>query len=104
MIIGIVLFLVFLFVGYYCFDKGHNSHSDIVSNIMFAVGVLFILSSICSLVASPVIYSTQIKRDYVNERFGTNYTTKEIFFLGDMLDEVRMLERKGVEIIDGGQK
>lgn len=45
-------------------------------------------------------YQSSIERKLINEKFGTNYTTKEVFWGGETIKELLEGEKNRIELLD----
>lgn len=100
-VLGIVLFiavavgLVFLFKwgddGY----SGLHTFAVVGSIVLLAIQVIILIAGICIGVS---YIGSGTKAELLNKTYGTNYTAKEIFFAGDIIEEIRRVQRTRIEI------
>ncbi len=68
-------------------------------NVNPIIGVI-VLVGVIGLLICGFVYQASIQKNLINERFGTNYTTKDLYWGGDVIKD--MLEgnknRIGLEI------
>ncbi len=53
---------------------------------------------VCSAFAGYGLYAAKYKVNIINREYGTEYTREEIFYASDVIDTIRELDRKRVEI------
>lgn len=79
-------------------DEGHY----VRHGFAFVLGVVGVVASIASwviwLVAIWEWIGAEYKADILNREYGTNYTREELFWAKDVIDTVRELDRKRVEV------
>lgn len=79
--------------------KARNSAVEIASVILGligSVGTLFGTLVLCACAVSW--FGAEHKARVINETFGTHYTQAEVFWAEDVIDEVRELRRKRIEV------
>lgn len=100
-VLGIVVFiavavgLVFLFRWG---DEGYDGiHTLAVASsiVLLAIQFLVLIAGICIGVS---FIGSGTKAELLNKTYGTNYTAKEIFFAGDIIEEIRRVQRTRIEI------
>lgn len=76
-------------------DNGWDVAACIVG-ILGAIGVVFGL--ILYITMGWSWFASEYKADILNAEYGTNYSAKQVFFASDVIDTVRELDRKRVEV------
>ena len=62
------------------------------------VALLGLLGLIGYAIVGLCYFGAGYKAKIINREYGTNYTAEELFYASDVIDEVRELDRKRVEI------
>ena len=79
----------------------NSSYRDEASAV-FIVGLIGCIFSVVLLIFLAVFavdwVGAQYKADVVNREYKTNYTQAEMFYASDVIDTVRELQRKRVEV------
>jgi hypothetical protein len=72
-----------------------NTFTDMVAPVFACAGLvgLFAYS-----LATWEYYAASYKKDIINREYGTSYTQLEVFYASDVIDTVRKLNRKRIEI------
>jgi hypothetical protein len=79
--------------------------------LLFLLGMVSCVVSVAGLIITVILsvswVGAQYKADIINREFGTEYTRMEVFYASDVIDQVRHLQRKRIElngdIMRGGQ-
>ena len=92
----------------YGFDKAYD---EVVSDIRLMRSVGIFMQTLCPIVGLigfiglffyPFVawdyFAAEYKRDVINREYGTSYTKLEIFYASDVIDTVRELDRKRIEV------
>lgn len=85
----LAVFLIFLsgeVNSFLCFSLG------VISAILAATGLIFYAFLGWNYMAA------EYKADIINREYGTNYTQAEVYWAADVIDTVRELDRKRVEL------
>ena len=61
---------------------------------LIACGALAIAIALCSFNYLSAPYQARL----INQEFGTHYTKEDVFFAGDVIDEIRELKRTRIEV------
>ncbi len=61
---------------------------------LVACGILVIALAFCSFSYLSAPYQARL----INAEFGTHYTKEDVFFAGDVIDEIRELKRTRIEV------
>lgn len=84
------------------FYSAGETVSDFVEGLCTILGVIACLGELIAIVAFVVCgfgyHAAQYKADIINREYGTEYTNKEIFYACDVIDIIRELDRKRIEI------
>jgi len=76
-------------------DENHGFFSGIAGvALLFAAGI----TSICFCFTVWSWYASDYRAQIINREYGTNYTREEVFFASNVIDTVRELDRKRVEV------
>jgi hypothetical protein len=99
-IIVITASIALMYVSYKQTSEGiDNDFMDFVAIVCF--GISACVGSAC-LVAAPFVYfevkSSEYKASIINREYNTNYTPREVFYAESVIDEIRQLDRKRIEI------
>ncbi len=100
MLIGLIL-LVVLYVVLFCFSSPDIDDEWYKILTFFAAVFLSIITSLLLIVYCCMIWGWQAsiyKASIVNRKYGTNYTREEIFYAGGVIEEIRQLDRKRIEL------
>lgn len=102
MLILIFLVLVALFVvGGFIFNKFRESFT-FGENVLTLAGLAFMLFAGIGFVALAMNIRAWVGSEYkaaiINREYKTNYTREEIFFASDVIDTIRELDRKRIEL------
>lgn len=96
----ILLFIAMVFmVGFgtvvrlFCTNEG--TFMEILMGIFVGIGVIGI--AICSCLIGPWVASG-VQAEVLNREYSTNYTQKEIFFASNVIETIRELKRKRIEV------
>ena len=73
-----------------------NSHRyDAAGAVSAVIGTLLI---IVMLLVNMTWYRADVKRKILNDTYGTTYTTEQVFFASDVLEVIREIQRKRIEL------
>ena len=90
--------IVLCFMFFYFANKGYewyNSLSAILGILCAAIAVCLILFlGVAGLEWRASEYRVKI----INEQYGTNYTKEEVFYASNVIEEIRKIERKRIEV------
>ena len=53
--------------------------------------------AIGSLIMLPFYYGASVRTELLNRELNTNYTTKEVFFASDIIEEIRYIQRQRID-------
>jgi hypothetical protein len=94
MISILVAILVILFVSLYL----SNARNDVLE----FVGIIGVCVGLCILVVYCFVswnyFAAEYKKDIINREYKTNYTQEEVFYASDVIETVRELNRKRIEV------
>ena len=45
----------------------------------------------------PFYYGASVRTELLNRELNTNYTTKEVFFASDIIEEIRYIQRQRID-------
>lgn len=72
------------------------------SEFLITPGILLVILSIVSaghfIVLGYSYVSAGTKAEILNRQFNTNYTQREVYFAGSLIEEIREMDRKRVEV------
>lgn len=72
---------------------------DIVAGIAGAIGgVAVLFGLVMYFFMAWSWFASEYKAEIINAEYGTNYSAKQVFFASDVIDTVRELDRKRVEV------
>lgn len=101
-----ITILIALFIGsavlvgvlFWYSDSGFNDRHAFAG----AAGVvLAIITIFAALACIPFVwnwYAAETKAQVINREWGTNYTAKEVYFASDVIDLLREIDRKRIEV------
>lgn len=62
----------------------------------------FFIVGVCGIIATPFLsfkhYQAKHKALIINKEFGTKYTTKDVFYAEDVIEEIRQMNRHRIEL------
>ena len=66
------------------------------------IGILCVVCAAAGLISYAVTgwsyFAAEYKADIINREYGTNYTQAEVYWAADVIDTVRELDRKRIEL------
>ena len=78
------------------------SLGDYLAIISGLIAPIFVFAGLCGLMAYSVLAWTYISAGYqadiINREYKTNYTQAEVFYASSVIDTIRELDRKRVEL------
>ncbi len=92
---GIVIAVVIGVLLLRCSDENYGFFSGFVGMVLLA-GAGTISLGFCFIVWSW--YASDYKAQIINRAYGTNYTREEVFFASNVINTVRELDRKRIEV------
>lgn len=97
-LIAIVLAFAFSVFLFQLGDKGYQGFHTAMA-IIGIVGGLASLAGLLLYAAGVYFwYAAGVQATIVNRQYGTSYTREEIFYASSVIDEIRQLERKRIEL------
>jgi hypothetical protein len=94
-ILGIVVLLVIIGASCYFMKHNYGIVGELLSPAFFALGIVgLVLLPIAMYCYTAAGYQAAI----INREYSTNYTQNELFFASDVIETVRELDRKRIEL------
>jgi hypothetical protein len=94
-----------LCVASYAFFKAHDGvgwNHDVFEILMLSLSLLAGAGGLFSLVFCAGLSVSWVASDHkariLNNEYGTNYTQEDVFYASDVIDTIRNLDRKRIEI------
>lgn len=94
LIVGcIAAFMLFSYAG-----DGYGGLHDAacLAGVLLSIGLG--ISAICYVFAGWSWLAAEQKTNILNREYGTGYSQKEVFYASDVIDTVRQLDRKRIEV------
>jgi len=98
-----LLAIVFVFLASMAlFHMAGNLRSGLTEIVLKFVGVIGTMTTFALLVFYAISIYAWIgaghKADLINSEFGTSYSREQIFWAGDVIEEIREIKRQRIEI------
>jgi len=98
-----LLAIVFVFLASMAlFHIADNLVSKTVANLFGFTGTIGMMATFILLVFYAISIYAWIgaghKADFINSEFGTSYSREQIFWAGDVIEEIREIKRQRIEI------
>ncbi len=100
-VIAITALIILLAVSVFLIDRAQNSWNFFVELLGFAgyVGVVVVALGAVGLFFSAFEWiGAQQKANIINREYGTNYTQAEVFYASSVINTIRELDRRRIEI------
>lgn len=95
LIISVVVVVALLL---YANSSGYTNRQIFAGIAGVILGVLTGLSAFSYSVAAWKWFAAETKAQVINREWGTHYTAKEVYFASDVIDLIRQIDRKRVEV------
>lgn len=99
LVIAVVVGILLAFLGKNIYDKTYNVFIECI-----ALAITVVSACVACIALSVVAVcgwswqSSKYKADIINREYNTQYTRQEIFYASDVIDTVRELDRKRIEL------
>jgi len=81
----------------YC-DNRYDGLATFGGGMAILAGVVIVILLLAYAVCAMSWFGAEYKARIINREYGTSYTQAEVFYASDVIDTVRELDRKRVEI------
>lgn len=100
MLIAIALLIIcgIKLVTYANEDYRYGAKETIINIIGFVFLILSLIASVLYIFAGFNWVASGYKAEIINREYGTNYTTQEVFFASSVIDTIRQLDRKRIDL------
>jgi len=87
--------LMAIFSAYYIITNTRSDFLEFVCFIAIVIGFIIEAFTPCLLLG---YVEASFKAEIINKEFNTNYTTEQVLFAEDVIDEIRQIKRKRIEV------
>lgn len=99
LVIAVVAGILLAFLGSAIYDRTRSSFIECIGKVITVVSacvacIAFAVVAVCGWSWQ----SSKYKADIINREYNTQYTRQEIFYASDVIDIVRELDRKRIEL------
>ena len=103
MAIFIIISIVLLSIGIFMIILNHKYDLELVLVLYTAFTIVYM---VLGLIFCFAFKSASVKAKIINKAFATEYSTEEIFWAEDVIDEIKQIKRQRIEanIKIGGEK
>lgn len=80
---------------------GDEGYSEWRFSALIAGFIMLLLTAMAALAFAMLGYkwlASNAKADIINREYGTSYTREEVFFASDVIDTIREIDRKRIEV------
>lgn len=78
--------------------KGYKTRHDLAGLAGVVFGIASVLSALIYIYAGFCWFAAYHQANIINREYGANYTQAEVFFASEVIDTVRELDRKRIEL------
>lgn len=101
MILILIAIIVAAVIG--CFllksgDAGYEGRHAIAFLLGIAICVISVVASFIYAGSAWNWFAADAKAKIINREYGTHYTREEIFYASDVIDTIRQIDRKRIEV------
>ena len=79
-------------------DSGYSGFHTLAGVAGLLVGCVAGVASVFALASAFVWTASAHKAEMINAEFGTAYTQEQVFWAGDVIEEIRQVQRQRVEL------
>ena len=94
-----IVIIALLVIGIYLL---HQSFDEWGSVFVFMTGLIAVIMGIIMAISYAIVgyswFAAEYQARLINREFGTEYTQEEVFWASGVIDEIRELQRKRIEV------
>lgn len=98
LILSGIIMAVILTTVFFCFSSGYAWWNLVCAGSGTVLGILTGLTAICFCFVVWQWQAADYKTAIINREYKTNYTKEEVFYASDVIDAIRELDRKRIEL------